>query len=1021
MINDPEITRRRAALPLLLVIVSLAALALLPIVIQGRIGAIRREISDVADPARSDLTELQLALALELAGTRGFLLTGDRRYAAARNQAHATKSGVYARLVPLARRLGPDASATALALGEHMRAYDTLDDALFEGQLSASEYVARLDEQQARFRTAIASAGRLDEVIRLAAAELRKDILVTERINVMLTAVLVLLAFAAALLVARLGRQYRILVQRLDLRVRQQQGLREVARQLSASMSVKDAVQTIAEHALTSTHALGAYVERVEMPEPGTEVEIVAVAGTGSPPIGTRIPFPGSLSEEIIESGEPRILTEAGAIGERLAPYLHERCSGCSVLIVSLTSEKTILGALVLLRGPDQPHFTPEEAVHARTLGDLASAALRRVMLLEKLTESETRFRQIAENLDEVIWLGNPDMTARYYVNPAYERIWGRSRESFYQYPRSPIDAIHPEDRARVEARFPGMYRGEYELEYRIVRPDGEVRWILSRGYPIRNEHGEMYRIAGIMEDVTERKLAEAERERLLARERAARERATSILESITDAFYALDREWRFTYVNREAERMLRRSREELIGMRIWDEYRDLVDTILYREYHRALDEGAAVQFELFYPPLDTWFEVRAYPASQGLSVYFRDITARKHAEEQLRESERNFRALGNSIPQLAWMADPAGDIYWYNQRWYEYTGMPPEQTEGWGWTTAVHPDHAASVVERLRHAFATGQPWEDTFPFRSRTGEYRWFLSRALPIRNREGQVIRWVGTNTDVTERVAASAERELLLAHTQAARADAERRQEELERVTESRTRLMRGFSHDVKNPLGAADGHAQLLEDGILGELSEQQRDSVGRIRRSIHSSLHLIDDLLELARAEAGQLEIAREPTDVAAIASDVTDDFRAKAEAKGLALDIHAGDDAHTETDPVRVRQVLGNLLSNAVKYTREGQVAVTVEVHADGDGPRPGEWIAVRVRDTGPGIPPDKRERIFQEFTRLDPEAEQGAGVGLAISRRITELMGGEITLESEVGRGSTFTLWIPRVASSA
>jgi two-component system sensor histidine kinase BarA len=93
----------------------------------------------------------------------------------------------------------------------------------------------------------------------------------------------------------------------------------------------------------------------------------------------------------------------------------------------------------------------------------------------------------------------------------------------------------------------------------------------------------------------------------------------------------------------------------------------------------------------------------------------------------------------------------------------------------------------------------------------------------------------------------------------------------------------------------------------------------------------------------------------------------------------------------------------------------------VTVEQHADGEGPRPGEWIAVRVRDTGPGIPPDKRERIFQEFTRLDPDAEQGAGVGLAISRRISELMGGEITLDSEVGRGSTFTLWIPRVASSA
>src|ERR1043166_7596536 len=122
------------------------------------------------------------------------------------------------------------------------------------------------------------------------------------------------------------------------------------------------------------------------------------------------------------------------------------------------------------------------------------------------------------------------------------------------------------------------------------------------------------------------------------------------------------------------------------------------------------------------------------------------------HAEAAARE--RQFRTLANSISQLAWMADGEGYIFWYNDRWYEYTGTTLEEMKGWGWQKVHHPDELARVVESIRVAFATGQPWEDTFPLRSKTGEYRWFLSRALPIFDAEGKVARWFGTNTDITE---------------------------------------------------------------------------------------------------------------------------------------------------------------------------------------------------------------------------------------------------------------------------
>ncbi len=241
------------------------------------------------------------------------------------------------------------------------------------------------------------------------------------------------------------------------------------------------------------------------------------------------------------------------------------------------------------------------------------------------------------------------------------------------------------------------------------------------------------------------------------------------------------------------------------------------------------------------------------------------------------------------------------------------------------------------------------------------------------------------------------------------------ESERRREELVRVSESRARLTRGFSHDVKNPLGVADSHAQLLLEGVFGAMTEQQQDSVRGIRKSIHASLRLIQDLLDLARAEAGQIALDLQPVDVAAIAREVAEDFRARATTAGLTLDVRVDAAMIAKTDAARVRQILGNLVSNAVKYTPEGSVTVSGEAHARKPNPSEGEWVILRVSDTGPGVPKDQQERIFQEFTRLESGEKSGAGVGLAISRRIASLLGGDITVESVDGHGAVFTLWLP------
>lgn len=243
------------------------------------------------------------------------------------------------------------------------------------------------------------------------------------------------------------------------------------------------------------------------------------------------------------------------------------------------------------------------------------------------------------------------------------------------------------------------------------------------------------------------------------------------------------------------------------------------------------------------------------------------------------------------------------------------------------------------------------------------------------------------------------------------------ETERRRVELADVMESRARLVRGFSHDVKNPLGAADGYLALMEEGIPNHLSDAHRESVSRARRSIGTALGLIEDLTALARAEAGRIDVKRQPVDVCDIVREIADEYRARAETDGLSMVVDAPDEFPAlESDAARVRQILGNLLSNAIKYTDDGGITVRVALRDDARAPRAGRWVAVDVRDTGRGIPVEQQKLVFQEFRRLENAGETtGAGIGLAISQRIARALDGEITVESQAGRGSTFTLWLP------
>ncbi len=230
-----------------------------------------------------------------------------------------------------------------------------------------------------------------------------------------------------------------------------------------------------------------------------------------------------------------------------------------------------------------------------------------------------------------------------------------------------------------------------------------------------------------------------------------------TILESITESFMVFDKDWCYTFLNREAEKLLLRMQipgSEVMGKNLWDRFPDLAGSVVYEQFHHAVAAQVPVECEMFYPPLNGWLNIRAYPSSEGLTVYMQDITARKEAEAKFVEQQEQFLTLAESIPQLAWMAGPDGYIHWYNRRWYEYTGATREEMEGWGWQSVHDPDVLPRVLERWKASIASGEPFDMVFPLRGADGVFRPFLTRVMPQLNQGGQVIQWFGTNTDIDE---------------------------------------------------------------------------------------------------------------------------------------------------------------------------------------------------------------------------------------------------------------------------
>lgn len=477
------------------------------------------------------------------------------------------------------------------------------------------------------------------------------------------------------------------------------------------------------------------------------------------------------------------------------------------------------------------------------------------------------------------------------------------------------------------------------------------------------------------------------------------------ILERITDGFFALDPQGRFVYVNRSAERILGHSREDLLGWSVWQVFPEASETRVFQKYQRAMADLATVQFEQEIPSLKRHFRVRLFPAEDGISVYFRDITEEMQTLEALRTSEKQFRQIAENVREVLYLitAD-AEKVLYASPTFEEVWGISRNRLldDAGVWTRAIHPadrDRVLAAIPRMKEG-----TYEEEYRIVRSDGTLRWVLDRTFPVRDQAGDVYRIVGIAEDVTAEKQAAEARELLLAQEQASRHAAER-------AAAWREEVLATVSHDLRNPLNSIHLSAAALRDLSLS--GEKQSQILDRILSVTGQMDRLIQMLLDTSRLESGH-SLPMEPSAVQA--SDLIREactlFRPQVEAKRIRLECRVPERCPSVyADRERILQVFWNLLGNAIKFTPEGG---RVLIHTESGA----ATVRFSVTNSGPEIPPEHIERLFDPFWQEKRTAPLGTGLGLPISKAIVQAHGGRIWVESNAATGTTFFFTLPTVA---
>lgn len=872
---------------------------------------------------------------------------------------------------------------------------------------------------------------------------------------------------------------------------------------------------------------------------------------------------------------------------------------------------------------------------------------LSRVRNGRSLAERETYFRELAETISEVFWLTDVEKNKMLYISPGYERIWGRPCDSLYDNPATWLDPIHPEDRAGLLQALSDQARGNYHREYRIIRPDGNIRWIEDRAFPIRDEQGKVYRIAGLATDITHRKhieqrlrqqesqLRQAARiarlgswsldvrtnkvslddevckilelpphstmpllkgldmypprwrkviveainrcldagipydeelqiitaggrylwirtqgeamrdqqgkiirlegsfqditeqkhaatllaqggqrlqqlanalpiiiwsatsdgtidyvnnrfseytgvdqaritnqsdwlqvvhhdDQLLAgnawqnatrhndlyltefrlrqadgiyrwhlaravpvfnaqhevvrwygsaidihdtktneeRAQTLADRLSVTLESITDAFITMDTDWNFTYINQEAEQLLHRTRSELLGKTMWREFPQTLNSDFEFHYKKAVATGEKTTFEAFYAPLGRWFIVNAYPSSEGLAVYFQDITSRRENEQQLRLMEACIAHMNDMviITNAAQNEDAGPEILFVNPAFEKLMGYSLNEVMHKNPRFLRGNNAQQSELDKVRHALKNYHAVRAELTNSTKSGVQVEVEMDLVPIADSHGTFTHWIAVERNITERKRIA---ELEQAHQLA------------ELASKAKSNFLATMSHEIRTPINGVIGMVDVLQQT---QLRAYQTEMVDIIRDSAMSLLNIIEDILDFSKIEAGRLELESLPFSPGTTIKKIVQLMEPAAAYSNVKLSINTDNNLPEllRGDEQRLRQILLNLISNAIKFSskRKPQGMVNISIQLIEKTLTDAEF-EIAVKDNGIGLNKESQARLFKPFVQADASTNRhfgGTGLGLSITHGLIQLMHGSVRLLSEPDQGAEF-----------
>jgi PAS domain S-box-containing protein len=625
----------------------------------------------------------------------------------------------------------------------------------------------------------------------------------------------------------------------------------------------------------------------------------------------------------------------------------------------------------------------------------------------QELRESEQKYHLVADyTADWEYWIGLKGEIV--YMSPSCKAITGHDAGEFSADPYLLVTLVHPDDRTafQAHAHTHSEQAAEGSIEFRIVRKDGETRWISHHCRPVFDQYGSWRGIRAGNRDITEKRRMEEEL-------RQANVYNRSLIEASVDPLVTISAEGKITDVNHATEEVTGRSRSELIGTDFSDYFTD--PDKARKGYQQVFAQGSVTDYPLALRHrdghvADVLYNASVYRGESGevLGVFAaaRDITERKLAEEKLRHSEHGL-AEAQRIAHLGnWELDLVNNLLLWSDEIYRIFEIDPEKfgASYEAFLNGIHPDDRDMVNKAYTDSVSSRVPYNIVHRLKMPDGRIKYVNEMCETYYGEDGKPLRSVGTVHDITERKLAEDE-------IKALNRDLEQRVVERTAQLEAANKELEAFSysvsHDLRTPLRAIDGFSRILLDDYRDKLDDEGKRLLNVVRDNTKKMGQLIDDILKFSRT--GRLELTVSEIDMEKMAHEVFEELQPAVTGGKLQLEIEHL--PHSAGDRAMMRQVFVNLLSNAIKFSRNRDPA-KIKV----GGSIEGDEAVYYVKDNGAGFDMQFADRLFGVFQRLHGVTEfEGTGIGLAIVKRIVARHGGRVWAEGKVNEGATIYFALP------